>query len=99
MRTEAPLDIRILLLLALCARVGQRALACRPHVLGILPDRARAILGLARRPALLALGEFVLANVHGNLSRGRIESDDVAILDQGDRTAHRRFRADVADTE
>src|SRR3569623_3738643 len=99
MRTEAPLDIRILLLLALCARGWQRAVAGRPHELGILPDRTRAILGLARRPALLALGEFVLADVHGNLSRDRVEGDDVAILDQSDRTADSRLRPDMADTE
>ena len=61
MRAEAPLDIRILLLLALGAGVGQRAVARRPHELGILPDGARAVLGLARRPARLAPGEFFVA--------------------------------------
>src|SRR3569832_1454219 len=99
MRAEAPLDIRILLLFALRSWVGERAKPRRTNQLGILPDRARAIFGLARCPALLALGKFLVADVDRNLAGHRVERDDVAILDQGDRAADRSFRPDMADAE
>ena len=97
--SSGSLDIRILLLLALGAGIGQRAVARRAHELGILPDRARAVLGLARRPALLAAGEFLVGDVDRDLAGRRIEGDDVAVLDVGDRAADGGLGADVADAE
>src|SRR5690349_17299749 len=55
-RAPRALNVRILLLLALSSRVGQRAVAGWSHELGILPDSARAIFGLARCPVLFAAG-------------------------------------------
>src|SRR5665213_1377047 len=98
-RANLALNIRILPLLALGARVSQRAVTRRADELGILPDGARAVFGLARRPRCLAAGELLLGDVHRNFAGDGIERDDVAVLDVGDGPADRRFGANVADAE
>src|SRR3546814_19399746 len=67
--------------------------------LGVCPLRARLVLGLAWLPLLLARRHLPGRNIDAENALDRINGDDVAILDQTDRAADRRFRADMADAE
>ena len=71
----------------------------RSHQLGIFPDRARAIFRLSRLPALGALGQLRIADIDRDLARHRIQGDDIAVLDMGDRAADRGLGTDMADAE
>src|SRR4051794_19865186 len=51
-------NIRITLFLVRATRMGHRTVHRWSHLLGILPQRTRPVIGRARLPFGLALGEF-----------------------------------------
>src|SRR5712691_5839653 len=92
-------DIRIAPDLCRPAGMGDGTATRGAHLLGVFPQIARGELGLFRLPGLTALVELGLAQPDGERALLRVELDDVAVLEVRDRTAHRRFRPDMADAE
>src|SRR6185295_10610997 len=92
-------DVRITLFLARTARMRDRAIDGRPHLLGVFPQITGSEFALARLPLALAFGEFVGGKLDVERALYRVNLDDVAIADQTDRTADRRLRPDMADAE
>src|SRR5688572_28808293 len=98
-RNSPALDIRVDMAFGAGSRVGYRALICGPDILGITPERARLVIVDPRPPFGPAYGEHILGHLQVDRSRLGIDTDDVAILDQRDRPALGRLRADMADAE
>src|SRR5262245_1575271 len=80
-------------------RMRHRPLPRRPDILRVTPQRASLIIIPARRPRLAALGEHVGWNIEVDRPRLGVDPDEIAILDQRDRSALGRFRPDMADAK
>src|SRR6185369_8348594 len=96
---SAVLDIRINMCLRFAAGMGDGTLLRIADGLSIAPYGTRLIVVLARLPGLAALGQFLVAKIDLQRALLGVEADDIAILDQPDRPADRRFRPDMADAE
>src|SRR5689334_10841395 len=92
-------NVRIALLLVRTARVGHGPSHCRPNLLGILPERARRVVSLARPPFGFAFRELCVAQFYVKGTGNGVDLDDVAVLQKPDWPANGRFRADMADAE
>src|ERR1700730_6482105 len=92
-------DVRITLFLVRAAGLCYGPSHCRPNLLGIFPERARRVISLARAPFGFAFRELCVAQFYVKGSDDGIDLDDVAVLQQPDRSAHSRFRPDMADAE
>src|SRR5690349_16597046 len=92
-------NVRIALLLVRTARVGYGPSHCRPNLLGIFPERARRMVSLARAPFGFAFRELSVAQFYVKGSDDCVDLDDIAVLQQADRSAHSRLRPDMADAE
>src|SRR4029078_7088142 len=93
------LDVRITLFLVRTPRMGDSPVHRRPNLLGIFPQRTRRVVSLSRRPFGFTFSEFGIAQFYVKDSGLSVDLDNVTILQQGDRTAHGRFRTDMADAE
>src|SRR4051812_45271903 len=91
--------VRIALLLGGSARMGHGAIDGGPDLLGVFPKIAGAVLRLARLPALAPFGELRRGEIDINRAVDGVDRDDVAIPQQRNRSAHGRFRPDMADAE
>src|SRR3546814_19393040 len=80
--------------LRLAAGMGHRAVMGIADGLGVFPQRARLVFGLAWLPLLLARRHLPGRNIDAEDALDRIDGDDVAILDQTDRAADRRLGPD-----
>src|SRR5580658_2339651 len=99
MRRMAILDIRITRLLGTAARMGHRAIARRPDLLGVFPQIARRIFLGARLPGFGAGGKLGVAQLDVEGALLGIELDDVAVANEPDRAAHGGLRPDMADAK
>src|SRR5262245_18716201 len=79
--------------------MSDRALAGRPDLVCILPQYAGLIGIRWRFPGLAPLGELGLAHFQIECAFFGIDGDRVAIPDQGDWPADRRFGPNMADAE
>src|SRR5215469_14813810 len=93
------LDIGVYMGLRFASRMGDGALLGVAHRLGVAPERPRLVVMAARLPRLAALGQLALAEIDLERALLGVEADDVAVLQQADRAAHRRLRPDMADAE
>src|SRR5688572_1486268 len=92
-------NIRIADHFRFAALMSNRALVGRPDQVGVLAQRA-ALVGISRGlPILLALRELGFADFQVERAGRRVDRNDVAVLEQADRAADGRFRADVTDAE
>src|ERR1700685_882109 len=98
-RRTAALDVRITRLLGTAARMGHRAIARRPDLLGVFPQIARRIFLGPRLPGFGAGGKLSVAQLDVQRALFRIELDDVAVADQPDRAAHGGLRPNMADAK
>src|SRR4030081_114569 len=57
------------------------------------------MIGLARSPFGLALSQLRVGQLYVNGPDASVDFDDIAVLQERDRSAHGRFRPDVADAE
>src|SRR5688500_12799880 len=80
-------------------RMRHRAGARRRDRLAVAPDRAGLVLREARLPRGLALRQLVVRQLDLDRALVSVDLDDIAILQQANRSADRRFRRDVADAE
>src|SRR5580704_10612427 len=96
---RAALGIRITRLLGSTARMGHRAIARRPDLLGVFPQIARAIFLGARLPGFGAGGKLGVAQLDVERALFGIELDDVAVANEPDRTAHGGLGPDMADAK
>src|SRR5690625_210275 len=95
-----PSEIRIAVAITLSAGVSHSALLRSSDLLGIFPERARAIDGLARTsPFLAAVRQFLVAQIDLDRPGLGVDRDSIAIPDQSDRPANRGLRSDMADAE
>src|SRR5579871_4825968 len=92
-------DVRITQLLVRPAGVGYSSGYRRTNLLGVLPQRTRRMVSRARPPFGLALGQFRLSQLYVKDPGDRVDLDDVAVLEQRNRTANGSFRPDMADAE
>src|SRR6516225_10326085 len=92
-------NVRIALFLVRTTRMGYGPSHCRPNLLGIFPERARRVIRLAGAPFGLAFGKLFFSQFYVKSPGDRIDLDDVAILQQSDRPAHRCLGPDMADAE
>src|ERR1700757_1791756 len=92
-------DVRIALLLMRTTRMGYGPSDCRPNLLGIFPKHPRCVIRLSGPPIGFAFGKLFVSQFYVKSADHRVDLDDVAILQQSDRSAHRRLRADMADAE
>src|ERR1700689_424784 len=99
MRRMAALRIRITRLLGTAARMGHRAIARRPDLLGVFPQIARPIFLGARLPGFGAGRKLGVAQLDVERALFGIELDDIAIANEPDRAAHGSLRPDMADAE
>src|SRR6185369_7636610 len=90
-----PVDVLLRFGAGMRGGAGER----RADGLGVAPQRARGVHGLARLPFPLARGELGLGKLHADRAFDGIDRDDVAVLQQRDRAAQRGFGADMADAE
>src|SRR3954453_2268260 len=97
--TMVRLDVRIALFLVRAARMGHCPTDRWSNLLSIFPERARRVVSRASAPFGLALGKLLVAQFYVKGPVDRVDLDDVAVLEQGDRAADSGFRADMADTE
>src|ERR1700751_5832356 len=93
------LDVRIAHRLGRSARMGQCAVARRSNLLGVFPQITGSEFIAARLPLLRAPIELSLAELDVERAAFRIERNDVAVANERNRAAHRRFRTDMADAE
>src|SRR5262245_54405278 len=93
------LNVRIALLFAKGAGVGDSAVPGAANALCILPDGARAVVGLARLPGGAPFLELVVGQAHRKRALDGVDLDDVAVLDERDGAADGRLRPDMADAE
>src|SRR6185437_9199045 len=94
-----PLDVGVDMGLRLGAGMGDGALLRVAHGLRVFPQGARLIVVLARLPGLAPRRQLGIAELDIERARLGIDGDDVAVAQQADRAADRRFRADMADAE
>src|SRR5215470_8039421 len=92
-------DVRIAPLFRRCARMGHGARPRRTHLLGVFPQATRAELAVAWLPLRLAPAQFLVGQANVQASSLSVDVDDVAVAQEPDWPADRRFRPDVADTE
>src|SRR6185437_10480985 len=92
-------NVRIALFLFRAAGMRHRAVDGGADLLRVFPQITGAEFALARPPRVLALGKFVGGKLHIERALHRVDLDDVAVADQSDRPADRRFRPDMADAE
>src|SRR5579862_4053507 len=92
-------DVRIALFLVRTAWMGYGPSHCRPNLLGIFPERARRVIGLARAPFGFAFRELCVAQFYVKSSDDGVDLDDVAVLQQADGPAHSCFRPDMANAK
>src|SRR5579872_4249014 len=92
-------NIRIAQLLMRPARMRNRPGYRRPYLLGIFPKSTGRMVSRARSPFGLAPGEFRLAQFYVKDPGNGVDFDDIAVLQQRDRTTNGGFRADMANTE
>src|SRR5580692_3115376 len=97
--TRAALGIRITRLLGTAARMGHRAIARRPDLLGVFPQIARRVFLGARLPGFSAGDKLGIAQLDVQRALFGIELDDVAVANEPDRAAHGSLGADMADAE
>src|ERR1700733_791800 len=93
------LGIRITRLLGTAARMGHRAIARRPDLLGVFPQIAGPIFLGARLPGFGASGKLGVAQLDVQRALFGIELDDVAVANEPDRATHGGFGADMADAK
>src|SRR5512138_1870860 len=93
------LDVRIALLLVRTTRMGHSPVHRRPNLLGIFPQRTRRVVSLSGQPFGFTFGEFGVGQLYVKGPGLGVDLDNVTILQQGDRTAHGRFRPDMSDAE
>jgi hypothetical protein len=62
---------------------------------GVLGQAACLDPRLGRLPGLLTLGQLLLGELDVDLVVRNVDLDDIAVLEQADGSADRRFRADV----
>src|SRR3974390_334986 len=98
-RDNRRLDVRIALFLVRTTRMGYGACHCRPNLLGILPKRARRIIRRAGPPFGFAFRKFSVGELYVKCADDRIDLNDVAVPQERDRSAHSRFRSDMADAQ
>src|SRR5215469_13568644 len=79
--------------------MGDRALLGVADGLRVFPQRARLIAIPARRPGTAPLGELSLAQSDVDRAGDRVDRDPVAVPEQCDWAAERRFRPDMANAE
>ena len=75
------------------------AIARRSDLICKFAQRTRLMKVGRRLPIFAAKLEFGLVDFEIDCSLGRIDRDDIAVLDQPDWTTDRCLRADVADAE
>src|SRR6185312_4593749 len=93
------LDVRIALFLVRTARMGHSPVHRRPNLLGIFPQRTRRVVSLSRRPFGFTIGKFGFGQFYVKSTGLSVDLNNVTILQQGNRTTHRRLRPDMADAE
>src|SRR4029077_8744288 len=93
------LDIRIDMGLCLPARLGHGPLVRVAYGLGIAPDGTGLIIMAPRLPGLAPRRHIAVADIDVENTLLRIDVDDIAVLDQADRPAHRRLGPDMADAK
>src|SRR5215469_15287780 len=81
------------------AGMGDSTLFGVANGLRIPPQAARLMVAAARLPCPAPLGEFGGGQRHVDGALLRVDRDHVAVADQADRPADRRFRADMANAE
>src|SRR3954466_6515081 len=83
------------------SRVGQcdGAVTCRADDRGVLGKRAVRVARSDRLPALLAIAQLLLAQLHLDDAALGIDVNYVAIFKKRDRPAHIGFGSHVADAE
>src|SRR5438132_49774 len=92
-------NIRIARLLGGPARMGDRTVNRRSHLLGVFPQIAGRELAFARLPFLLPPRQLLVAQPHRQRAGFGVDLDDVAVAHMRDGPADRRFRSDMADAE
>src|SRR4051812_42586858 len=92
-------DIRIGPDLLGATRMRHRTAAGGADLLGVFPQISRGEIRLARLPAGGALVELGLAELDLERALLGVDRDHVAVAQQPDRTAHRRFRPDMTNAE
>src|SRR5882724_9854957 len=92
-------DIRIGLLLRLATGMGDSAVDRGADLFRVFPQIAGSKTVIARLPAFFTAGEFGVGHLHFECALLGIELDDVAVLDERDRSAERGLGADMADAE
>src|SRR5690242_9518407 len=97
--TMVRLDVRIALLLVRATRMGHCPIDRWPNLLSVFPERTRRMVCRARAPFGLALSELGVAQFYVKDTGDRVDLDDVAVLQQCDRTADGSLGADMADAE
>src|SRR5215475_232541 len=93
------LGVRITLFLGSAARMCDRATNGGAHLLGVFPQVTGSKFAFARLPCALAPGELLDRKFDIERALHRVDLNDVAIADEADRAADRRFRTDMTDTE
>src|SRR5689334_23374271 len=97
--TMARLDVRIALFLVRAARMGYCPSDRWSNLLSILPKRTRRVVSRASAPFGLALSQLSVTQFYVKGTGVGVDLDDVAVLEQPDRAANGRLRADMADAE
>src|ERR1700730_3156243 len=92
-------DVRITLSLVRTPRMGHSPSHRWPNLLGILPQRTRRMLCLARRPFVFTSRQLGGAQFYVKSSTDGVDFDDIPIPEQPDRPADGGFRPDMADAE
>src|SRR3954453_2470786 len=92
-------NVRIAVFLVRTTWVGYGPIHGRPNLLGILPQRTRRMIGLARSPLGSTFRELRFSQFYVKCAYDGIDLDDVAVLQQADWSAHGCFRAYMADAE
>src|SRR5215469_15162715 len=92
-------DIRVGVGFGAGAGMGDSTLLGVADGLRIFPQRARLVGVFARRPGAAPLGELGLAQSDVDRAGDGVDRDRVAVPEQRDRSAERRFRPDMADAE
>src|SRR5258708_6644630 len=91
--------VRIALCLGGSARMGDRAIDGGPDLLGVFPKITGAILRRARLPVLASFGQLRLGESDIDGAVNGVDRDDVAIVEQRDRSTDRSLRPDMADAK
>src|SRR5436853_3881860 len=92
-------DIRIGLLLRLATGMGDGAVDRGANLFRVFPEIAGGKAVIARLPAFFAAVELGGGQLHRERPLFGVKFDDVAVMDERDRSADRRLRPDMADAE